>query len=309
MLLGAGAAALVAGAPARAQAEEKDKPAAETSKNEAIAPPKRSVTKHSGRFNGQSVSYKATAGETYLKDKDGKPLAAIFSISYVKDGKDPNRPVTFLFNGGPGSGSLWLHMGAFGPKRVAIPSDARDDGAPPYPIVDNPESLLDVTDIVFIDPVGTGFSHALGKTDPKDYWGVTKDAKSIAEFIRIWLNENGRWNAPKYLGGESYGTTRSAAVAQRARGRVQRRRAQRRHPDLDRARFRLRVRDAGQRNVYITNLPTMAATACTTARRSRPRRRRALSRKHASSRSGPSRPPCSRAERWRARSARRCAAS
>jgi carboxypeptidase C (cathepsin A) len=110
-------------------------------------------------------------------------------------------------------------MGAFGPKRVAIPSDARDDGAPPFPIVDNPDSLLDATDIVFIDPVGTGFSHALGKTEAKEYWGVTADAKSVGEFIRIWLNENGRWNSPKFLGGESYGTTRSAAVVNELEGR------------------------------------------------------------------------------------------
>ena len=183
-----------------------------------VKPPTVSVTRHSGTFGGQRVAYTATAGETYLKDKDGTPKAAIFSTAYVKDGRDPNRPVTFLFNGGPGSGSVWLHMGAFGPKRVAIPSDARDDGGPPYPILDNPDSLLDVTDIVFIDPVGTGFSHALGKTDPKDYWGVTADAKAVAEFIRLWLGQNGRWNAPKYLGGESYGTTRSAAVVNELEG-------------------------------------------------------------------------------------------
>src|SRR3546814_17776026 len=103
-------------------------------------------------------------------------------------------------------------MGAFGPKRVAIPSDGTDDGAPPYPIVDNPERLLDVTDIVFIDPVGTGFSHALGETDPKDFWGVTKDADSVAEFIRLWLNDNGRRNSHTYLGGERYGPTPSTAV-------------------------------------------------------------------------------------------------
>jgi carboxypeptidase C (cathepsin A) len=204
------ALALITG-PALAQ----DKPAEKADKT---AEPIVSVTKHSGTFGGINVAYIATARETFLKDTDGTPKAAIFSTSYVKDGKDPSRPVTFLFNGGPGSGSLWLHMGAFGPKRVAIPSDARDDGAPPYPIVANPDSLLDVTDIVFIDPVGTGFSRALGKTDPKTYWGVTADAKSIAEFIRLWLSENDRWNSPKYLGGESYGTTRSAAVANELEG-------------------------------------------------------------------------------------------
>ena len=185
----------------------------------AIPPPNVSVTRHTGAFGGQRVAYTATAGETYLKAADGTPRAAIFSVSYVKAGpRDPNRPVTFLFNGGPGSGSVWLHMGAFGPKRVAIPSDATDDGGPPYPLLDNPDSLLDATDLVFIDPVGTGFSHALGKTDPKEFWGVTADAKSVAEFVRLWLNENGRWNAPKYLGGESYGTTRAAAVVNELEG-------------------------------------------------------------------------------------------
>jgi len=183
-----------------------------------VPPPAISVTRHNGLFGGQRVAYTATASETYLKAEDGTPKASIFSIAYVREPRDRARPVTFLFNGGPGSGSLWLHMGAFGPKRVAIPSDARDDGGPPFSILDNPDSLLDVTDIVFIDPVGTGFSHALGKTEPKEYWGVTADAKSVAEFIRIWLNENGRWNAPKFLGGESYGTTRSAAVVNQLEG-------------------------------------------------------------------------------------------
>ncbi len=182
-----------------------------------IPPPNRSITRHSGNFGGQKISYTAITGETYLKDKDGKPTAAIFSTSYIKDGADPRRPVTFLYNGGPGSGSVWLHMGAFGPKRVKIP-DAKDDGAPPYPIVENPDSLLDVTDLVFIDPVGTGFSHPLGKSEGKDFWGVTKDAKSINDFIRLWLNEHGRWNAPKFIGGESYGTTRSAALIHELEG-------------------------------------------------------------------------------------------
>ncbi len=171
-----------------------------------------------GTFGGQRIAYTATVEEQVLKDDKGTPKAAIVTTAYVAEPRDPSRPVTFLFNGGPGSASLWLQMGAFGPKRVAIPSDARDDGAPPYPILDNPDSLLDVTDLVFIDPVGTGFSHAIGTTDPKDYWGVTKDAKSVAAVIRQWLSENGRWNSPKYLGGESYGTTRSAAVVNELEG-------------------------------------------------------------------------------------------
>lgn len=228
---------------------------------EDIAPPQVSVTRGSGNFGGQRIAFTATAGETYLKAEDGTPRAAIFSTAYVKDGKDPNRPITFLFNGGPGSGSVWLHMGAFGPKRVAIPSNARDDGAPPYPIVDNPDSLLDVTDIVFIDPVGTGFSHALGQTDPKDFWGVTKDAESIAAFIRIWLNENGRWNAPKFLGGESYGTTRSAAVLNQLEGQfndVSMNGVILISTILD---FAAGADTPGNEMTHILNLPSMAATA------------------------------------------------
>jgi carboxypeptidase C (cathepsin A) len=260
MLLRGLAVALLLGTSIGAIAQETEKPVPKAEKVE-IAAPVRAITRHHGIFGGQTVNYTAITGETFLKEKDGTPTAAIFSTSYIKDNGGPDRPVTFLFNGGPGSGSLWLHMGAFGPKRVAIPSDARDDGAPPFPIVANPDSLLDVTDIVFIDPVGTGFSHALGKTEAKSYWGVTVDAKSIAEFIRIWLSENGRWNSPKYLGGESYGTTRSAAVANELEGS---------YNDvslngiilistiLD---FGAQAEVPGNEMSYVVNLPTMATTA------------------------------------------------
>src|SRR5688572_13960201 len=130
-------------------------------------------TLHSGTFGGQRMRYSATIGETIVKNKDGVAEVAVVTTAYVREPRDANRPITFLFNGGPGSGSVWLQMGAFGPKRVAIPSDARDDGAPPYPLLDNPDSLLDVTDLVFIDPPGTGFSYLIGKTDPKEFYGVT----------------------------------------------------------------------------------------------------------------------------------------
>jgi carboxypeptidase C (cathepsin A) len=213
------AAALVLAVGLAGSVAAQERPAAEKAKGPpADRAPLVSVTRHSGVFGGQRVAYTATAGETFLRAEDGTPRAAIFSVSYVREPRDPNRPVTFLFNGGPGSGSVWLHMGAFGPRRVAIPSDGTDDGAPPFPIHDNPDSLLDVTDLVFIDPVGTGFSHALGDTNPSDFYGITKDAQSIAQFIRLWLNDNGRWNSPKYLGGESYGTTRTAAVLNQLEG-------------------------------------------------------------------------------------------
>ena len=219
-------------------------------------------TMHQGTFGGQRMRFSATIGETIVKNKDGVAEVAVVTTAYVKEPRDPGRPVTFLFNGGPGSGSVWLQMGAFGPKRVAIPADARDDGAPPYPIVDNPDSLLDVTDIVFIDPPGTGFSHLIGKADPKDYYGVTQDAKLVAEVIRRWLGDNGRWNSAKYLGGESYGTTRSAAVANQLMN------ATYNDVGLNGILLISTVLDfaagsdaPGNELGYITNLPSMAATA------------------------------------------------
>ncbi|MDZ3833450.1 MAG: peptidase S10 [Sphingopyxis sp.] len=255
------ALALAVAAPAILHAQDKPDDKAKAEKSADYEPQVR-TSKLSGTFGGQRVNYTATIGETILKNKDGVPEAAVVTTSYVKEPRDPGRPVTFLFNGGPGSGTVWLMMGAFGPKRVAIPSDARDDGAPPYPIVDNPDALLDVTDIVFIDPPGTGFSHLIGKADPKDYYGVTQDAKAVAEVIRRWLNDNGRWNSPKYLGGESYGTTRSAAVANQLMNAT--------FNDvalngiilistvLD---FAAGADTPGNELSYITNLPSMAVTA------------------------------------------------
>lgn len=211
-------AVLTAATPAATSAFAADKASPKTEKaaEKPVAEPKMFTTEHTGRFNGQDVRYKAIAGETYLYDEDENPRAAIFSTSYIRQGvKDSaTRPVIFIFNGGPGSSSLWLHMGAFGPKRLVLPSDARDDGAPPYNIVDNDKTLLDIADLVFIDPVGTGYSRAIGKGEGKDYWGVDQDAESIAKFIRAWTTQHKRWNAPKYLAGESYGTTRAAKLAE-----------------------------------------------------------------------------------------------
>lgn len=233
----------------------------EASPQQTARQPLESITRHSGQFGGSKMAYEAIAGEIFLKDKDGKPKAAIYSTTYLKTPRDATRPVVFLFNGGPGSGSLWLHLGAFGPKRVVVPSDARDDGAPPYPLVDNPHALLDVADLVFIDPVGTGFSHALPGTEAKEYWGVKSDAVSIAEFIRLWLGKYQRWNSPKYVGGESYGTTRSIAVANELEGG---------YNDvalngillistiLD---FGLSAEVPGNEMAHVVNLPTYAATA------------------------------------------------
>src|SRR6202044_2736782 len=163
--------------------------------------------------SGQSIAYKATASTTLLKDEKGEPTALIYSTAYTRsDTKDfTQRPIAFLYNGGPGSASIWLHMGAFGPRRVVNADHAATPPAP-YKIEDNANSLLDKTDMVFIDPVGTGFSHAVGKAQNKDFWGVDQDVKMFAQFINIYLNRSNRWNSPKFLIGESYGTFRSAAL-------------------------------------------------------------------------------------------------
>ncbi|GGW90605.1 S10 family peptidase [Alteromonas halophila] len=173
-----------------------------------------SQTTHKARINGDTIKYSVHAGDIHLKDKDGKPTASVFSISYLREDVDnrAERPLLFVFNGGPGSSSVWMHMGLFGPKRVVLPSDASKVGAPPYPIKNNPDSLLDMADLVFIDPVGTGYSKPLGETEGKAFWGVKEDAQALAEFVRLYITKHKRWNSPKYLAGESYGTTRAAAM-------------------------------------------------------------------------------------------------
>lgn len=169
--------------------------------------------------NGQRVRYTATAGETYLRDEDGNPTASIFSTTYIADGHaDPRtRPVAFIFNGGPGSASLWLHMGVFGPQHLVLPN-AQDDGAAPFDVVENTRSILDVADLVFVDPVGTGWSRPLGEHEGSEFWGVDEDGESLAQFIRIWLSEHQRWNSPKYLLGESYGTLRIGSLLNQLEG-------------------------------------------------------------------------------------------
>ncbi|MAL15987.1 MAG: peptidase S10 [Algoriphagus sp.] len=178
--------------------------------------PQAFATIHSGTFNGKQISYKALVKETFLTNKKGEVTASMWSTSYLKENSDhKKRPVTFIFNGGPGSASIWLHMGFFGPKVVKVDSEAnQDDGAAPFKFVDNKQALLDITDLVFIDPIGTGFSKVMGKGKNEDYWGLVEDAESISQFIRLWLKEHKRWQAPKFIAGESFGTTRAAKVAE-----------------------------------------------------------------------------------------------
>lgn len=174
--------------------------------------PKMSETNHQIRVSGERIKYMAMSGDTVIKDKDGKPKASIFSTSYIHESNSPTRPLIFVFNGGPGSSSVWLHMGVFGPKKVVIPSDAEQVPAAPFTLKDNPFSLIDIADMVFIDPVGTGYSIPLGDYKGKDFWGVRQDAQILAEFIRVYITQHKRWNSPKYLAGESYGTTRAALM-------------------------------------------------------------------------------------------------
>ncbi|HET9895977.1 MAG TPA: peptidase S10 [Streptosporangiaceae bacterium] len=178
-------------------------------------------TAHTITIDGTELSYTATAGRIVLRaeghtdDKfDGsKAKAEIFVISYVLDGGDTGRPVTFAFNGGPGSSSVWLHLGLLGPRRVLM-GDAGELMPPPYGIGDNTETLLRHSDLVFIDPVSTGYSRVVKGGEPKEFHGYTGDLESVAEVIRLWTTRNGRWMSPKYLCGESYGTTRAAGISQ-----------------------------------------------------------------------------------------------
>jgi len=201
----------------------------ETGKPETAEPeefkPEQQASKGSVTIGGHVINYDAYAGTlvVHTKDwddvpqnneKDAKtPEASMFYVAYFKsDNQGAPRPITFLYNGGPGSSSVWLHMGAFGPRRVVTRDDSHTPAAP-YTVVNNEYSLLDVSDIVFIDAPGTGFSRIAGKDREKAFYGVDQDANAFADFITQFLGKYGRWNSPKYLFGESYGTTRSAVLA------------------------------------------------------------------------------------------------
>ncbi len=179
------------------------------------------TTSHTLTIGRRKLAYTATTGRIVLRKEvlsdgafDGHlPKAEVFVTAYTADGADPaERPVTFAFNGGPGSSSVWLHLGLLGPRRVDS-GDAGDLTPPPYRLTDNPETLLAHSDLVFIDPVSTGYSRAVKGEKPADYHGFTHDIESVAEVIRLWTSRNGRWMSPKFLAGESYGSTRAAGLA------------------------------------------------------------------------------------------------
>lgn len=161
------------------------------------------------------MPYIATAGTLVLKKDDGKPWASMFYVAYTRDDVTDvsKRPITFCFNGGPGSSSVWLHLGALGPKRVEMGPDG-EAPAPPYRLIDNPDTALDFTDLVFIDPVSTGYSREAPGEAAGQFHGYEGDLKSMAEFIRLYTVRAARWSSPKFIAGESYGTTRAAALSQ-----------------------------------------------------------------------------------------------
>ncbi|MGE5279083.1 MAG: S10 family peptidase [Acidobacteriota bacterium] len=198
--------------PASSSGSEKARETKEKKGEESVKEEKPSVTHHQVTLAGKPFAYTATAGYMPMKDENGKLKANIFYVAYTRDGAAPRRPVTFAFNGGPGSSSVWLHLGALGPRRVFM----TDEGwapPPPYRLVDNEQTWLAWTDLVFIDPVTTGFSRPAEGEKPEQFHGVEGDIHSVGDFIRLWTTRNGRWGAPKFLAGESYGTTRAAGLS------------------------------------------------------------------------------------------------
>ncbi|MGC1187901.1 MAG: hypothetical protein WA871_10970 [Candidatus Acidiferrales bacterium] len=200
-------------ASASAQTPAKESSTEAKSATEAAPKEESSVTDHTIKLGTETIPYKATAGTILLKDDNEKPIASIFYVAYIRsDVKDTSdRPLAFVYNGGPGSSSAPLQMGAFGPKRI-VTSDAEPTPPAPYRVVDNANCLLDAADLVFVDPVGTGYSRAVGDAKGKDFWGIDQDVKSLAKFITTYVNRNNRWNSPKFLIGESYGTFRDAVL-------------------------------------------------------------------------------------------------
>ena len=197
--------------------EEKKKEEKPTPKDNLV------VTKHKVRIGGREIKYTVTTGTMILKEETAdrekeaegeKPRAQVFFVAYTKDGAGAKakRPLTFSFNGGPGSSSVWLHLGVLGPRRVVL-TDEGELPKPPFKLTDNQYSILDETDLVFIDPVSTGYSRAVEGQKPKEWHEFRKDIESVGDFIRLYTTRYNRWLSPKFLVGESYGTTRAAGLS------------------------------------------------------------------------------------------------
>ena len=212
------------------------------------------TTKGSVSVDGRSIAYTATAGTLTLRDAKGKPTQSIFYTAYTAPGK--NRPVTFFYNGGPGSASVWLRMGSFAPTKVTT-SDPVAVAPAPYPVGPNPDSLIGSTDMVFLDAPGSGYSRALGDTDPGAFYGVDQDVNAFADAIQRYITKNGRWGDPKYIFGESYGTTRSGALSEEMEGRGMSLNG----VILLSSIMNYGIRQSGFDNIHIGYLPSYAATA------------------------------------------------
>jgi len=234
--------------------QHKDKDA---EKETPVPPEKPVATHHELTLGGKTLKYTATAGTLTIRDEEDKAYGSIFYVAYTLDGAEAKaRPVSFLYNGGPGAASLWLHMGSFSPVRIATDSPNPTAG-PPFKLVPNEYSLLDKSDLVFIDAPLTGYSRAVGKATAKDFTGVDPDLRAFDRFVVRYITVNQRWNSPKFLIGESYGTTRSAALADmlgndgvQLNGVV-----------LISSILNYNIRSGGYDMLYIGNLPSYAAAA------------------------------------------------
>jgi carboxypeptidase C (cathepsin A) len=183
-------------------------------KNESVSTAKDVTTEGSVIIEGKKIPYKTTTGKITLFKDDATPRASIFHVSYIRaDVDSAKRPVTFAFNGGPGSSAVWLHLGALGPRIIQFPGDGTQPISPPAQWGNNAASILDVSDLVFIDPVSTGYSRAEKDTKPGDFHGVDEDIESVGDFIRMWVTKNKRWQSAKFLLGESYGGVRAAGLS------------------------------------------------------------------------------------------------
>lgn len=194
-------------------AQQPSAPAQAAPQPQAEAREATSVTRHSVDVGGQRIAYTATAGTLLLRDDKGKAEASVFYVAYTRDdvADRATRPIFYSFNGGPGTASVWMHMGFTGPRKVVYD----DEGfmlAPPFRLGANDQTILDVADIVYIDPVGTGFSRMLPGEDVHKFHGVMEDIRSVGEFIRLYTTRTSRWGSPKFLIGESYGTTRASGL-------------------------------------------------------------------------------------------------
>ncbi|MFK7829583.1 MAG: S10 family peptidase [Congregibacter sp.] len=221
---------------------------------ERAEPSKASVT-----VDGNRIDYTVTPGTLTIRDDNGEPIASMFYVAYTVDDGERGmntRPVTFLFNGGPGSSTMWLHMGSFGPVRVDTPTD-NAAGPAPFDIGPNPESIIDFTDMVFVDALGTGLSRPLGNAKGEDFWGVDKDVDIFSSTVQRYITKYDRWNSPKFLLGESYGTLRGAGMADELLTRG----VTLNGVVLLSTILNYGVRTPGFDRIYVTYLPSFAATA------------------------------------------------